>query len=62
MKKILRLISLVIVSFLLASCAPKNTISNPDLYGVWQVKEIKDVEEKQKIGRQKNIREAQNRT
>lgn len=48
MKKIISLISLVILSFLLASCAPKNTISNPDLYGVWQVKEIKDVEEKQK--------------
>ena len=48
MKKILSLISLVILALLLTSCAPKNTISNPDLYGVWQVKEIKDVEEKQK--------------
>ena len=26
----------------------QKNISNPDLYGVWQVKEIKDVEEKQK--------------
>lgn len=48
MKKILNLISLLVLSFLIASCAPKNTVSNPDLYGVWQVKEIKDVEEKQK--------------
>ena len=48
MKKILSLISLVIIVMTLASCSPKKNISNPDLYGVWQVKEIKDVEEKQK--------------
>lgn len=48
MKKILSFISLVIIIMTLASCSPKKNISNPDLYGVWQVKEIKDVEEKQK--------------
>lgn len=47
MKKLLSLLSLAIIIFL-SGCAPKETISNPDLYGVWQVKDIKDVEEKQR--------------
>ena len=48
MKKLLSLLSLILMMLLLASCNTGKRVSNPDLYGVWQVKDIMDVEEKQR--------------
>ena len=48
MKKLLSLLSLILMMLLLASCNTGQRVSNPDLYGVWQVKDIMDVEEKQR--------------
>lgn len=48
MRRIHSLLCLIVLLTVLASCSPKEKITNPELYGVWQVKEIKDVEEKQR--------------
>ena len=48
MKKLLSLFSFILMMLLLASCNTGQRVSNPDLYGVWQVKDIMDVEEKQR--------------
>lgn len=48
MRKLHRLLFFILALLSLASCSTKEKVSNPDLYGVWQVKEIKDVEEKQR--------------
>lgn len=48
MKKLLSNLILLLILMSLVACKTNETVSNPDLYGVWQVKEVKDVEENQK--------------